>query len=345
MDLQIQAHYGRHWSVIGHEWAIDHLARGLQHNRIRHAYLITGPASIGKTTFARAFAQAVNCLSDQERPCGVCRACTLIATDGYADVSMIQPEGTTVLSIKIEPIRDMQYALSLRPVEARYRVIILRRFHLATDQAMDALLKTLEEPPPYVILILTADTADNLLPTIRSRCQPINLRPLSAAIVRQALEGKYKVKTDHAALLAQLSGGRMGWAIQAAEDESLLAQRTEWLDKLEALMGQSRVGRFTLAEALSKDKTAILPVLDLWQTYWRDVLLQAHNSVTAIANRDHRHAIEQIAREVKIDDAYRTLKAIQRTAHYLDHNVNARLAVEALMLDIPQLKIIPAPPG
>jgi DNA polymerase-3 subunit delta' len=334
--------YTANWPVVGHAWAVEHLKRCLEYGRIRHAYLISGPAGIGKTTLARAFAQAVNCLDEDNRPCGECRACKLIARDGYADVNIIQADGNT---LKIEQVRDMQHMLSLRPVEARYRVVILRRFHEASGPAMDALLKTLEEPPPYVILLLTADTTDNLLPTIKSRCQPINLRLLPATTVRHALETRWQVEPDRAALLAQLCGGRVGWAVRAAADESLLAQRAALLDMLEKAMGLSRVGRFALSESLSKDREALQAALDLWQSYWRDVLLLIHSTVTPVTNRDRRHAIEQIAATVKVEDVRRTLAAIQRTSRYVAQNVNARLAVEVLMLDLPRLQLVAAPPG
>src|SRR3954462_2578883 len=98
---------------------------------------------------------------------------------------------------------------------------------------MDALLKTLEEPASYVMILLTADHGDTLLPTIKSRCQPINLRPLSASIIRRHLEENCKVDTERALLLSQLSGGRIGWAIRAASDEGLLTERTELLKMLE----------------------------------------------------------------------------------------------------------------
>jgi DNA polymerase III subunit delta' len=333
--------YSSEWPVIGHEWAIKQLASSLNHDRVRHAYLITGPASIGKTTFARAFAQAVNCLNEELRPCGVCRSCSLIDHDNYADVRVIQSAGNT---LKIDQVRDMQRMLSLRPVEARYRVVILRRFNEASPQAMDALLKTLEEPAPYVLLLLTADTTDTLLATIRSRCQPINLRALPTATVKHALEDKFHVESEHAALLAQLAVGRMGWAIRAMTDEALLTQRSELLELLEQSLGESRIGRFGLAETLSKDKDTLGVALDLWQSYWRDVMLTIHSTTTPITNRDRRHAIQQIAVGVTVDDVQRVLSALKRTAQYVEENVNTRLALEVLMLDLPRLKLLAAPP-
>lgn len=337
--------YGTNWPIVGHGWAIQRIARALNAGRLRHAYLISGPASIGKTAFARAFAQAVNCLDETPggRPCGQCRACNLIAHDTHADFSLVQADEGT---LRIEQVRDMQRTLTLRPVEGRYRVVVLRRFQEASQQAMDALLKTLEEPPPYVLIIVTADTTENILATIKSRCQPIPLRPIPAPLIREALETYFNVESEQAALLAQLSGGRMGWAVRAMQDETVLAQRAAWLDKLEQALGETRAGRFALADGLSKDskdKGELAAMLNQWQCYWRDVLLLSHITTTPITNRDRRHALEQIAREVKRDDAARVLHAIRRTGRYLEQNVNTRLALDVLMLDLPRLRLFPAP--
>ena len=334
--------YSTEWSVVGHTWAIEHLVQSLAHARTRHAYLISGPAGIGKTTLARSFARALNCLSDESRPCGVCRACTMIAADIYPDVSIIEADGGTM---KIEQIRELQHMLALRPVEGRYRVIILRRFDQATPQAMDSLLKTLEEPPPYVILLLTADTTDSLLSTIRSRCQPVSLRPLPASLIRTALQTYFEIDPETAALMAQLSGGRMGWAVRAAQDGSMLDERNDFLNLLETAIAGSRVQRFALAESLSKDKTALQTALGIWQTYWRDVLLLAYSTTTPTMNRDRRHTMQQVAVNTKVDDIYRVLQSIQRTGRYVMQNVNPRLALETLMLDLPYVRLLAAPPG
>ncbi len=336
------ATYSLDWGVAGHEWAIAHLATSLAHDRLRHAYLIGGASGIGKTTLALGFARAINCLAEDEpRPCGKCRACRLITAGNHSDVTLIRAEDRT---LKIEQIREMQHRLSLRPIEARYRVVILARFHEASGNAADALLKTLEEPPPYVVLIVTAERIDAVLPTIRSRCQPIALRPLPNPTVRAELERR-GIAADRASLLAQLAEGRLGWALAAAADESLLTQRNEAIDRLETLIGQDRIARFKFAEEAAGEKDQIGALLGYWQSYWRDVLLLISASQRSIANRDHRHALGQLAAALHIEDALRALNGIQRTMKYLDQNVNARLALEVLMLDLPIHRLLPAPPG
>ena len=307
---------------------------------ICHAYLITGPSGVGKGALALGLAMAANCLSDV-RPCGTCRSCRLIKANGYADVTIIRAEDKT---LKIEQIRDMQHTLALRPVEARYRVIILEHFHEASGQAGDALLKTLEEPPQSVILILTAERADSLLPTIRSRCQPLALRPLPASTVKAELEKRNLADGERAALLAQLSGGRLGWAIQAATNEDALNARAQALELLELSISADRIGRFQAAERLAGDMKDQLPeILALWQSYWRDVLLLVSATPVDIVNRDHRHTLEQLAGTLHVDDATQAIASIRRTAQYIDANVNARLALEVLMLDLPKLRLFPAP--
>ena len=321
----------QHWPVIGHEWAVDQLDRALRHGRMRHAYLFTGPAHIGKTTLARALAAALNCTGD-EPPCGHCRACTLIAKNTHPDVTTVEAEGST---LKIDQIRGLQQMLALRPYEARYRVAILRRFHEARPTAQDALLKTLEEPSPNTVLILTANAADSLLPTIISRCQPLHLRPLPIDTVRAALEQDWNAPPDTAQTLAQISGGRIGWAIHALHNPDDLDQRNATLDLLETILSGNRRARFALIDRLSLDKPALLDMLDVWQGYWRDTLLIAGGSRAPVTNTDHLDAITQLAGQVGVDSARQALEATRRTISYLDKNTNTRLALEVLSLDYP----------
>ncbi len=321
------------WPVIGHEWAVEHLDRAIRHGRMRHAYLITGPSRIGKTTLARAAAAALNCTGDPV-PCGTCRACTLIAKGTHPDVITVEAE-TEGGSLKIDQVRALQQTLALRPYEARYRVAILRRFHEANPAAANALLKTLEEPAPTAVLILTAESADQLLPTIVSRCQPLHLRPLPQETVREALEWHWAAPLDIARTLARLSGGRMGWAIHALQDPSELDLRNAALDTLyKALQGNRRV-RFDLAQQLPQDKPILLTYLAVWQSFWRDVLLLASGSRAPVMNVDHQEAMRDLAQMIGREAAQHALDATRRTISYLGKNANTRLSLEVLMLDYP----------
>jgi DNA polymerase-3 subunit delta' len=323
------------WPVVGHEWAVAQLSKSLAHERVRHAYLITGPASVGKATLARAFAQTLNCQGERP-PCGECRPCRLIARDIHPDVPIVQADQVGG-SLKIDQVRELQGALALRPVEARYRVPILLRFHEATPAAQDALLKTLEEPSPCVVLILTAETADVLRPTITSRCQQLTLRPLSLGQTRQALRERFGAPADRADLLARLSGGRLGWALRTLRDPSLLETRAEALDQLEALLQANRVTRFHYARRAAKDPAALRETLTLWQTYWRDVLLLATGSQVPLVNVDRRPGLQSLADRLGGEAAGRALEAVCRASERLARNANARLTTEVLLMDLPGL--------
>jgi len=321
------------WPVIGHDWAVRHLARALRHGRTRHAYLFTGPSRIGKTTLALAFAAALNCTGD-EPPCGECRACKLTLKRAHPDLTILEAaqEGGT---LKIDDVRDLQQVLSLRPYEARRRVALLRRFHEATPQAEDALLKTLEEPTSNTVLLLTADSADALLPTIVSRCQSIHLRPLPVETVRAALERERGADPDTARTLAQLSGGRIGWALSACDDPAERATRDDALAALAAALEGTRRERFALVEKLALDKAGLLAWLDIWQGYWRDVVLAACGSAAPLINAGQEPAIRALAERAGRDAAQQALNATRQTIAHLGRNANTRLALEVLMLEYP----------
>ncbi len=321
------------WAVFGHEWAVAHLARALRHGRVRHAYLFVGPRHVGKTTLARAFAAALNC-TDAAPPCGQCRACTLTLKGAHPDLTTLQPEreGAT---LKIDQVRGLQQTLALRPYEARYRVAILRRFDQARPVAQDALLKTLEEPAPNAVLILTADAPNRLLPTILSRCQVLNLRPLPVAQVQQALERDFGVPTERAHLLAHLSAGRMGWAIGALQDPDTLALREDALGALLEALTAPLGARFGLAEQLAREKAVLTDVLETWLGFWRDVLLTAAGTSAPLHNVDLQSEVRTLARRVGLAGAEAALRATRRTLDYLGRNVNTRLALEVLLLDYP----------
>jgi DNA polymerase-3 subunit delta' len=313
---------------------VEHLQKSMAHGRIRHAYLFTGTPSIGKSTLAHVFGLALNCTGEGEHPCGECRSCKLITSGNHPDLiySQLDPNSGT---LRIEEVRAVMQRIALKPYEARFRIAILHDFDRARPTAQDALLKTLEEPPPHAVLMLLAQSTENVLPTIISRCQNLHLRPVATETVRTVLIERFSADPDQATLLAQLSAGRMGWAISALQNPDTLDQRTQALDLLEACLKMDRAGRFGAAEDLSKDKASLAALLELWQTYWRDLLLKTEGSPVKPCNQDRAVAIEQLAYSLTPEDALKALRATQTMLGYLNLNVNPRLALEVMFLDYP----------
>jgi DNA polymerase-3 subunit delta' len=316
---------------------VDYLRKGLRHGRTRQAYLFTGTASIGKTTLAHAFASALNCAHPDidGRPCGECRSCRLMQSGNHPDMVYSELDPTTG-ALKIETLRDVMRRLSLKPYDSRYRIAILGSFDKARGAAQDAILKTLEEPPPFAILILLSNNTDNTLATIQSRCQVVYLRPVASEVIRQTLIERLGTDPDKATVLARLSGGRIGWAMSAAQDEALLTQRQRALELLEGVLEGSRKDRFKLADDLSRDKLALRPLLELWQTYWRDLLLLTLRSPVKPVNVDRSAQLERFSRRLAGGAVEKALKATETALGVLETNANVRLLLEVLMLDYPQ---------
>lgn len=320
------------WPVIGHEWALDLLAQAIRSGRPSHAYLFTGPAQVGKTTLARAFSQALVCERGEGPPCGACRTCQRVAEGRYPDVQLVKAEKNT---IQIEQVRNLQTDAAIAPLEGRRKVFIIREIERATPPAANALLKTLEEPAPHVVLLLTSNHRDQVLPTILSRCQIMGLRPMPLDQLQTALETRWGVDEERARLLARLSAGRLGWAVNAHTAPELWEMRAKHFDDLLGLVGGNAIARLAYAEKLSKGDD-VETVLGLWATWWRDILLVQQRLPEEILNLDRRTQLLQQAElfgaeqvEAEITDLVQTLRRIRA-------NVNLRLALDVLLLRLPK---------
>lgn len=327
------------WDMLGHEWAVSLLKEHVVQGGLRHAYLFTGPQGVGRRTLALRMAQAINCLQPPApgEPCRKCRICKQLERMEHPDLAVEQAEQIGGI-LKVDQIRDLQRSLSLAPYDARYRVALLLRFEEANLNAANALLKTLEEPPPQVILMLTADSPESLLPTIVSRCEVVRLRPLALEQVRQGLQDHWELPPEEADLLAHISGGRLGYALNLHTEPDRLAQRGAWLEDHHQMLSASRVQRFAYAETLAKDKDVLRNVLLTWISLWRDVLLCTAGSFSPFTNLDHSEEIELLATHFGLDVVHQTIAGLEHTLDLLDRNVNTRLATEVMLLDLPLIR-------
>jgi len=330
------------WNIVGHDHALDLLRRMLIAQQVRHAYLFTGPEHTGKSIVARRFAQTLLCTGGPDpalaptEPCNTCLACRKVMHGNHPDLHIITRAADKQF-ILIEQIRALQSDAARRTLEGRRNIFIIEGAHQMNLQAANCFLKTLEEPEPDVVLLLTAPDAGLLLPTILSRIQQIPLHLLTSARIRQALEGQWDVEPEEAALIAALAAGRMGWAVQAVENDDLLAERKTMLETLITLPAASTVQRFEVAQQYSSEGDKTRALLELWLLWWRDIVLAAHGSLDLTINIDMRNAIRQHAAKVGPAAAERMVRAILNTMESLDQNVNPRTALEVLMLDVPRM--------
>jgi DNA polymerase-3 subunit delta' len=346
------------WTVVGQDDAIRVLTAAARGERLAHAYLFTGPAHVGKTLTALQFAQALNCTGDEaDRPCGRCRQCERIASGTHADVEIVTMGGVceepghkpdehardNSRDIRICQVRRVERLSYNPPFEGRYRVWIIDPADAMRETgAANAVLKTLEEPPPHVVFVLVTDREEMLLPTIRSRARRIQFQGVPRGIIEQTLRTRWDAEPPTAAELAGLSGGRIGWALIALRDEQMLPQHRELLDRAQGLAGAPLAERFAFAGELggryTRDRAGVQATLAAWQDWWRDILLIAAGREQQATHRDRLDSLRPLAAQCGVAAAVRALRAITDTRQQLEENASPVLALEAMMLALPELR-------
>ena len=331
------------WDMLGHDWAVDLLQAHIIHDEVRHAYLLCGAPGVGRRTLALRFVQVLNCPTPPQAgvPCRSCLTCRQIEKMQYTDllVAQAEQEGKTLI---VDQIRELQHSLSLAPYQGRYKTALLLRFEEAHVSAMNALLKTLEEPAPQVIILLTANSPENLLPTIVSRCEVLRLRPVALEQVSRGLQEKRGLPPDQAQMLAHISGGKPGQALSFVDQPELLEERSARLSQMVNLLPVGLVERFNLAEKLTKKDEEIInlrPLLLDWLSFWRDVAIKAAGAAAPISNLDWATEITELAERLDLHAASQMTGAVERSIGLLDRNLNKRLVMENLMLDLPRLQL------
>jgi len=318
--------------ILGQERVLRYLKAALGEGRLAHAYLFLGPEGVGKESVARALAAALNCEAPGEDgdACGGCPSCKRMAAGTHPDLHVIYPasEGRSP-QIKIEQIREFRRLTAYAPVAGGWRVALIKPAEALNDEAANALLKTLEEPPPQHLLILTAGVEADLFPTVVSRCQKLAFTPLPYPLIQAEL-GRRGLDAAQAALLAALSGGSLG-RVLALEPEEFLRQRRQVFSDLEGLRRGDATAALDWAQRLAKDPAATDLVLRLTQLWYRDLLLLACGAPEGLLAHQDRLAelkAEAARKETKLWLA--KLAALSAAQRHLRANLNPELTLDLL---------------
>ena len=315
--------------ILGHERQKEILRRALANGRLAHAYLFSGPDGIGKRLMALALARAIVC--HEQRGCGHCQACRKIDHRNHPDLHILEPDGS---SIKIEQIRAFQRELNLKPLEAPRKICLIEQADAMTVGAANALLKTLEEPRGDTLLMLLSAQPNRLLETIRSRCQPLPFTRHPNSRIQAELEKQLGIESTESHVLAALSEGSFKKAF-GKDRELYLEQRRELLKTLTGLSSGSILPILDFAERLAADKTILPDILEIFQAFYRDVLmtLQGRSDVELV-NLDLKDKVHRISGRESVATILIKLDALIEVRRQLDRNVNYQLAMEVLLLKL-----------
>ena len=336
------------WQVYGQDHILKQLEPSLVQGRLAHAYLLVGPPHIGKMTLALGLAQAVNCSQGQAVPCGDCSHCLRIGQGHHADVRVIgvtqrNENGPTRTVIGIADVKESLHQASLKPFEGRCSVIIFDGAELMSDEAANALLKTLEEPPPQVLILLLTANEDALLPTILSRCRRLDLLPAGKDQMVKRLTVEHEVSVNLAQRLALMSRGCIGWAINAVNDPQILEQRAADIQQIKEICQIGLQQRFNYANELAarffRDRDSTKELLFLWLRWWRDLVLIKEGVEEYVQDQDELTHLRLQASQLSTLQIVGFIKALNQTLEALDSNANPRLALEVLMLNLPAARI------
>ncbi len=324
--------------VIGHATATARLRRAVTSDRPASAYLFSGPAGVGKRAVADAFALELLCATPARAgACGACAQCVRVAAGTHPDVTVVVRDADR-RDIRTEQVRELSRWLALRPLMARRKIALVDGADTLNEHGQNALLKTLEEPPGAAVLVLTAGRASRLLPTVRSRCQPVRLDPLSDAELARFLETR-QVTREEAVLLVARAGGCPGRAL-ALRDDPQAEQRTRLLERLAQLPDLPAADLSALAQTVARGE--VDAAMDVIATWYRDLLGLAAGSGAALRNPDAAGALEATARRTTVPAVLHQLRAVCDTIEALHRNANRALAVETLLLALRRIERDPA---
>ena len=320
--------------IIGHEQIITHLRSAIALDMVSHAYILNGPEYSGKMMLAEAFAMALQCEGEGERPCLGCRSCRQAMDHNQPDIIYVSHEKPN--TIGVDDIRtQINNDIVIKPYSSRYKVYIVDEAEKMNQQAQNALLKTIEEPPAYAVILLLTTNADSFLQTILSRCITLNLKAVKEDVIRDYLMKHYQIPDYQADVCAAFSQGNVGKAVQLASSEDFgelkasvlqLVKRLDDIDLYEFGGAIKQIGEY---------KLQINDYFDLITIWFRDVLyMKATNDVNGLIFKDEVYDIKRQAAKRSYQGIEIILKALDTA--YLRQNANVifDLTLELLLLSI-----------
>jgi DNA polymerase-3 subunit delta' len=315
-------------SILGHDRVRGLLCRAVAHGRVPPALLFTGPDGVGKKALAIAVGRALLCSDAQAgEACGRCPACRRASRGLHPDLVVLEP---STANIKIDQVRDLVREIAARPFEARARAFVVDEAHTMTEEAANALLKSLEEPPPSSHVFLITAAPQGLLPTVRSRCQLVRMGPLPAPVLEGYLRDHAGLDAAEAHLRAALSEGSLGAAL-AFESETYRGLRDELLGLLAAAQATAVLERLEAAERLA-EREDLPSALGVLRSLLRDVAaLHAGVSPQALLNADEAERLGVIARGPLGPRAAALAEAAGETTEALRGNASKLLCMDVLL--------------
>ncbi len=324
--------------IIGQQQIKSHLQSAIRRDDISHAYIISGESGSGKKALTEAFVQTIQCENRVDGiggidACGRCKSCIQSKSHSHPDVKYITHEKAV---ISVDDIREqLNSDVAIKPYSSKRKIYVIPDAHKMTEQAQNALLKTIEEPPSYAVIILITSNASNLLPTIRSRCVTLNMKPLSKDEIANYLTKNLKLEPERAKIAAGFCQGNMGKAIRFASSEDFQEMKEQTLNLLRSIDSMSVSDVVNVIRNYSSYKNNINDYLDLMLLWYRDVLMfKVTKDNNLLLYQGEYNEISRQASTRGYSDIEKIIEAIEKTKVRLEANVNFEIAMELLILTI-----------
>ena len=320
--------------IIGQEQLKEHLQGALASGKISHAYIINGEKSSGKEFIAKIFAMALQCERKEQNPCQECHSCKQALSGNQPDIIKLIHEKPNTISV--DDIRtQINNDVAIKPYSSPYKVYIINEAEKMTVQAQNAILKTLEEPPEYAVIILLTTNVNSLLPTILSRCVVLNMKPVADDLVRKYLMEEMHIPDYKAEVCVAFARGNIGKARSLASSEDFENVKNEAMSLLKYIQDMELHEIVAAIKKINEYKLEINDYLDIMAIWYRDVLLfKATRDANHLVFRDEIQALRQVAQRSSYEDIEQIIEALEKAKNRLNANVNFDLTMELLLMTI-----------